>query len=393
MRRYLTPLAIVLAACAGDPPPSDQTGAASSPGQCANGVQDHDETDVDCGGSVCTACANGKRCASASDCQSLRCDATHVCVRPTSPCADGVKDGNETDVDCGGDTCPPCVNFKGCGTNSDCQSGYCDFYDGRCYSIGPTCANGFRDGTETDYDCGGGACPPCDIDYRCHVASDCISDYCTPAGWCELPPLLCKDGIKDGDESDVDCGGPTCERCAEGKACRVGSDCRSSDCVSRVCTPVPATCVDGLLDGDETDVDCGGSCPWLCGIHEMCKVDADCQTGHCDPSSHTCAASPCTDGIQDAGETDVDCGGTCAPCALAQGCLVDADCQSLACDGVSLTCVPDLCNDHRQDGAETDVDCGGYDTCARCAVGAKCENFDDCEQGHTCDANPPHVCL
>ncbi len=40
-------------------------------------------------------------------------------------CTDGVKNGNETDVDCGG-TCDPCQNNKSCLVNKDCESGYCN---------------------------------------------------------------------------------------------------------------------------------------------------------------------------------------------------------------------------------------------------------------------------
>ena len=38
---------------------------------------------------------------------------------------DGVKDGTESDVDCGG-TCPGCFNGKKCVGNADCASGVCD---------------------------------------------------------------------------------------------------------------------------------------------------------------------------------------------------------------------------------------------------------------------------
>jgi hypothetical protein len=42
------------------------------PGSCSNGVKDGNETDVDCGGS-CAACANGRACLANADCQSARC--------------------------------------------------------------------------------------------------------------------------------------------------------------------------------------------------------------------------------------------------------------------------------------------------------------------------------
>ena len=56
--------------------------------------------------------------------------------------------------------------------------------------------------------------------------------------------------------------------------------------------PTPEeTCSDGILNQDETDIDCGGVCT-------------------------ACAVLPtCTDGIKNGNETGVDCGGDCDPCA------------------------------------------------------------------------------
>jgi hypothetical protein len=55
-----------------------------------------------------------------------------------------------------------------------------------------------------------------------------------------------------------------------------------------------------------------------------------------------CTPATCADGIRDAAETDLDCGGgTCAPCALTRNCCAAADCASLHCAIVSEigTCV------------------------------------------------------
>ena len=89
---------------------------------CSDGIQNGSETDVDCGGGTCPTCANGKHCIAGSDC------ASHVCtggVCQAATCSDGVKNGNETGVDCGGGTCPTCPNGQGCNVNSDCSSGHC----------------------------------------------------------------------------------------------------------------------------------------------------------------------------------------------------------------------------------------------------------------------------
>lgn len=51
---------------------------------------------------------------------------------------------------------------------------------------------------------------------------------------------LCTNGQKDGDEVDVDCGGP-CTPCALGKVCVLDKDCASGACVSGVCKLCAAT--------------------------------------------------------------------------------------------------------------------------------------------------------
>jgi hypothetical protein len=48
-----------------------------------------------------------------------------VCVAVGGSCIDGVKNAAESDVDCGGGLCTECVDGKSCGGNSDCTSGWC----------------------------------------------------------------------------------------------------------------------------------------------------------------------------------------------------------------------------------------------------------------------------
>ena len=52
---------------------------------------------------------------------------------------------------------------------------------------------------------------------------------------------MCSDKVKNGSESDVDCGG-TCPACADGKACGAGTDCTSGVCTAGKCTG--ASCTD-----------------------------------------------------------------------------------------------------------------------------------------------------
>ncbi len=74
----------------------------------------------------------------------------------------------------------------------------------------------------------------------------------TPAAACET----CSDGILNQDESDVDCGGSSCVACLPGDTCNAAGDCDSAVCTGGVCQA--PTCSDGVQNQDETDVDCGG---------------------------------------------------------------------------------------------------------------------------------------
>lgn len=87
------------------------------------------------------------------------------------------------------------------------------------------------------------------------------------------------------------------------------------------------TCFDRVLDGDESDVDCGGSC-MACPSSAVCSAADDCQSGSC---AGTCAAASCSDGVRSGYETDVDCGWNCTACARGQHCRGDADCVTGRC--------------------------------------------------------------
>ncbi|MEL6969138.1 MAG: M43 family zinc metalloprotease [Bacteroidota bacterium] len=196
------------------------------------------------------------------------------CGTPATPtCNDGIQNGNETGVDCGGPDCPACPpqtctdvvvsiltdNYPGettwqitdaggavvasggpygstgtLFTSNECLDDGCydftifDSYgDGICcaygngsYSVtvdgqtvtsggafassettnfciggssGPTCDDGIQNGDETGVDCGGSSCPAC-----------------------PPPPPTCDDGIQNGNETGVDCGGPDCDPCNTG---------------------------------------------------------------------------------------------------------------------------------------------------------------------------------
>jgi hypothetical protein len=140
-----------------------------------------------------------------------------------SHCTNRKKDGNETDVDCGGPDCPPCADSRSCSVNSDCASRRCT---GVCYPT-PSCDGG------ADAGCGGPTCARCPADERCWSDGDCQSGKCRNE-FCYVP-WSCDNGVKDHGETDVDCGGPSAPRCAIGKACLSGKDCWTALCNAGRC--------------------------------------------------------------------------------------------------------------------------------------------------------------
>ena len=103
-------------------------------------------------------------------------------------------------------------------------------------------------------------------------------------------------------------------------------------CPAGRCAPtaIADRCGDRVRDGDETDVDCGGSCG-ACPGGDRCAMPDDCQTGACG-SGGTCAAATCTDGRKDGFEADADCGGGCALCTVGHTCDFSIDCASNRCE-------------------------------------------------------------
>ena len=132
-------------------------------------------------------------------------------------------------------------------------------------------------------------------------------------------------------------------------------------------------CQDKQVDNGESDVDCGGTCA-PCALTQRCNATTDCSEGMC--MSGVCQAATCTDGVQSGTETDVDCGGGgCKPCTVGLACLFATDCDSGVC--AAKACAEPSCADRVKNGTESDVDCGGVD-CPPCASGRACVIPGDC---------------
>ncbi len=358
--------------------------------QCADGIQNGDETGVDCGGSCPNAC-------------------------PT--CTDGIMNGDETGLDCGGSGCPDCPP-EDCstfvfannvlaydpgqdfGTATVQDGGATLFIEGNVWKaveINYT----FTPNTVIEFDfqsTSQGEIHEISLDNDLIVEPDVrvvvygnqgyAGDYTNPiysgsgnfehfiiplnltstityqylvlsgdddanaaansyfrniqiyedydgSQTCDGSLSNCTDGIQNGDETGVDCGGSICPACP--------------------------TCTDGIQNGDETGVDCGGSCPNICptcsdGTQNGNETGVDC-------GGPDCAACPtCSDGTQNGNETGVDCGGPdCSACPTCTDGIQNGDELGVDCGGLSCSDCPENCDMYDLSNAVVSYDTGGND--------------------------------
>jgi hypothetical protein len=316
------------------------------------------------------------------------------------------------------------------GTGSETASGTAtETAEAGTAEAGDGCMNGMADPDETDVDCGGVCVDPntgegaCDNGQLCELGVDCISGFCDN-GTCAPEPEGCANMTMDPGETDVDCGGDCVVdpgdpqnpdgKCGEGLLCEIDSDCVSNFCDMGTCAPPVDPCTDMTMGGDETDVDCGGSCVenpndpnndnGKCDPGDTCLIDSDCASELCEAG--VCAEpDPCSDAMMTNDETDIDCGGSCVTdpndpmndegkCGDGQGCLINGDCINEMCSN-GVCAGP--CADGMQNNDETDVDCGGMcvldpndpqNDAGKCDPGEACLIDSDCTtntcQGGVC---------
>ncbi len=164
-------------------------------------------------------------------------------------------------------------------------------------------------------------------------------------------------------------GQGACVECINGNTGNCGSS--NPVCLDGHCSPV--ACNDGLQDNGESDKDCGGSCA-PCDDGKYCELPSDCVSGVCmKPSGENklkCTVPSCSDGVKNDLETDTDCGGpNCATkCQPVKKCSVGSDCNSGVCQ--SGICQAPTCADGVKNGAETGIDCGdATQGCPKCPGG------------------------
>ena len=147
-------------------------------------------------------------------------------------------------------------------------------------------------------------------------------------------PGACANGVKDGDETGVDCGGPACHPCGQEEPCKgVPGDCpckESRDCASGLCVIALGNlgfCMTGFPTPSPT------FSPGLCELQPGC-VAAGLTSGSCCPAADRFTYFSCCD-FTPKSATPIDLPGACSlhPRCVDAGLSVGLCCPSG--DGVS----------------------------------------------------------
>lgn len=212
---------------------------------------------------------------------------------PVAACDDGIQNQDETDVDCGGAACGGCSAGQQCLDTLDCGEGVC--FGGIC-TIG-ACDDGVTNLDETDVDCGG-SCPACGLGQACQVLADCAEGACVE-GVCTAVECLAD---ADCDALDGECTEGACDlatfscaaapsneggACDDGDLCTASSSCSAGACVAGDpvdCSALNGPCATGSCNPED------GQCVALPGNEGLA-----CDDGNNCTAATVCVAGSCGD--------------------------------------------------------------------------------------------------
>ncbi|MFM2154014.1 MAG: hypothetical protein RL199_2449, partial [Pseudomonadota bacterium] len=221
-----------------------------------------------------SVCSNSQQCGpTGGSCEKFGGNNKGTCA-PFA--ADKVRNQGESDVDCGGvGSAPRCAAGRTCTGDDDCdasnnlvcRSGKCRGQTGAVVTAASACISGATRSSK--------------------VGARTVTTCADPT---------CRDRVRNGDETDVDVGGPACPRAPESRACRIDSDCASGRCgVKGQC--LKAACNDGIRNGNEAAVDCGGTCgPCNNGVPGIKNLVTVCPAPLAGADSNLYAATRCSSG-------------------------------------------------------------------------------------------------
>lgn len=196
------------------------------------------------------------------------------------------------------------------------------------------------------------------------------------SGTHECDTSSCQEHLKDPACGDVLCIAAQCATVFKDK----GSPC--TDLAHPYCDGQGA-CVACLANDD-----CKGQtllpfCATAIGACVACTNDDPCMKDGLVCLDFACKTPACKNGAKDGSESDIDCGGTCAPCGSGKACGAGADCATGLCDSTTKVCI---CNDQGQCPSNQYCDVGKKACVNLKSESAKCGNGYECDSA-TCSTS------
>lgn len=128
-------------------------------------------------------------------------------------------------------------------------------------------------------------CLPCKTRKKGKCRANLPNGTICAGGTCQdgaCAPPSCNDGVKNGKETGVDCGGPDCPRCPNGQGCVSRDDCRSAMCDLQVSICGPC----------KSSADCGEDQSGTCYCYESVKGEKICAKGYQPAGVTSCTLCP-----------------------------------------------------------------------------------------------------
>eukprot|EP01105_Mastigella_eilhardi_P002527 TRINITY_DN1315_c0_g1_i5.p1 TRINITY_DN1315_c0_g1~~TRINITY_DN1315_c0_g1_i5.p1 ORF type:complete len:2433 (-),score=297.95 TRINITY_DN1315_c0_g1_i5:18-6263(-) len=368
----------------------DATGPCTASGQCIDGECEYTYLAV---GASCEDednCTTSSRCNSAHKCVGLQCVTPGFCEKSHGSCVGGTC-VYDADVDASCDDGDACTSGTTCDSAKQCTGGttmICDatdpcliFGSGHCvygickYSylpVGTSCDDGDN----------------CTESSTCDAAHHCLGIKCATPGFCEGASGICVDGACVYSAN-------TGAKCDDGDPCTSGTKCDANK-----------HCTGG------TTMTCSASDPCIASgsghcVSGVCQYTYLVEGASCDDGDSCTAKSMCNEAHQCVGTQCVTPGfcevslGNCV-----RGACVYAANVSAACDDGDACTSGTMCNAQKKCTGGYQMVCDATSPCivpnsGRCmtgvcaytylAVGASCDDGDNCTTSSVCNA--VHQCV
>ncbi len=379
-------------------------GGVCTTGTCPPGFADCNEREDDvCEASLattdnCVMC--GKKCSDVNgepSCTSRGC---------AIACSDGFGDcDGDVDTGCEQSLTDDVDHCGDCDTACDNEHGRTRCVDGECQ---PTCGEGFGDcdgdptnGCETDLGSSLRNCGACGA--RCdpgNATAACTDGVCEAR--CDDGFANCNGRVEDGCEADLS-SPETCGACDNQCNDNGGTaSCTADGACAIRCDAGRADCINGLLDGCETNTNasvlhcggCGQACPTAVGTPAC--FDGTCGVSTCTDPNAECDGNGATTCETNVTNDPDNCGGCGMACFYPNGTgiCVNRACMLDTCDTGYRDCTPALGCETRLGTLDNCRSCG--ETCRNDHGTTSCESngcAPDCQLGWgDCDGNKNNGC-